>query len=99
MECFFLAMALYPEVQRKAQDEIERVLGPGRLPKMIDRPSLPYINAIVKEVLRWHPVAPMAVPHMSTADDHCGKYFIPKGSILMPNIWYVNLSTFTIPPI
>ncbi|GLI79146.1 hypothetical protein PoHVEF18_007474 [Penicillium ochrochloron] len=80
-------MALYPEVQRKAQDEIERVLGPGRLPKMADRPSLPYINAIVKEVLRWHPVAPMAIPHMSTADDNCGKYFIPKGSIIMPNIW------------
>lgn len=80
-------MALYPEVQRKAQDEIERAMGPGRLPKMADRPHLPYINAIVKEVLRWHPVAPMGIPHMSTEDDTWGKYFIPKGSIIMPNIW------------
>lgn len=82
-------MALYPDVQRRAQDEIERVLGPGRLPKMADRSRLPYINAVVKEVLRWHPVGPMGVPHMSTEDDIWGDYFIPKGSIIMPNIWYV----------
>ncbi|OOQ83920.1 O-methylsterigmatocystin oxidoreductase [Penicillium brasilianum] len=85
--CFFLAMAMYPEVQRKAQDEIERVLGLGRLPKMADRAHLPYVNAIVKEVLRWHPVAPMAIPHLSTEDDTWGDYFIPKGSLIMPNIW------------
>ncbi|CEJ61367.1 hypothetical protein PMG11_09902 [Penicillium brasilianum] len=85
--CFFLAMALYPDVQRRAQDEIDRVLGPGRLPKVADRSRLPYINAVVKEVLRWHPVGPMGVPHMSTEDDVWGDYFIPKGSIIMPNIW------------
>lgn len=82
-------MALYPEVQRKAQEEIERVLRAGRLPTMADRSRLPYINAIVKEVLRWHPVAPMAIPHMSTEDDTWGKYFIPKGSVILPNIWLV----------
>lgn len=80
-------MAMYPEVQRKAQDEIERVLGRGRLPKMTDRAHLPYVNAIAKEVLRWHPVAPMAIPHLSTEDDTWGDYFIPKGSLIMPNIW------------
>ncbi|CAL5871895.1 uncharacterized protein PFLUO_LOCUS6150 [Penicillium psychrofluorescens] len=87
IECFFLAMALFPGVQQKAQEEIDRVLGPSRLPKIADRAILPYIGAIVKEVLRWHPVAPMAIPHMSTADDFWGQYFIPKGSLIMPNIW------------
>ncbi|KAJ5808623.1 hypothetical protein N7474_009892 [Penicillium riverlandense] len=87
IETFLLAMTIYPEVQRKAQDEIDRVLGAGRLPKVTDRASLPYIDAIVKEVLRWHPVAPMGIPHMSVGDDICEGYFIPKGSLVMPNIW------------
>ena len=52
-------MALYPEVQKKAQAEIDIVIGPNRLPDFGDRPSLPYINAVVKEALRWHLVAPL----------------------------------------
>ncbi|PYH45575.1 cytochrome P450 [Aspergillus saccharolyticus JOP 1030-1] len=84
---FFLAMALYPDVQRKAQEEIDRVIGPGRLPVDADRANLPYIEAIVKEALRWHPVGPMGIPHRSMEDDLCEGYLIPKGSILLPNIW------------
>ncbi|KAJ5428015.1 Cytochrome P450 E-class group I [Penicillium cf. griseofulvum] len=87
IETFFLAMTLYPEAQRKAQDEIDRVLGPCQLPAAGDRPRLPYINALVKEVLRWQPVAPMGLPHASSEDDTWGEYFIPKGSLLLPNIW------------
>ena len=53
-------MALHPEVQKKAQAEIDAVVGPHRLPDFEDRRSLPYINAIiVKESMRWHPVAPL----------------------------------------
>ena len=51
-------MALYPEVQKKAQAEIDAVVGPNRLPDFRDRPSLPYINAIVKELSRWNLVLP-----------------------------------------
>ncbi|KAJ5378228.1 uncharacterized protein N7496_005637 [Penicillium cataractarum] len=87
IETFFLAMTLFPEVQRKAQEEIDRVLGPGRLPTVTDRSRLPYIDAIVKEVLRWHPVAPMGIPHMSVEDDRWEGFYIPKGSLIMPNIW------------
>ena len=47
-------MALYPEAQKKAQAEIDAVVGPDRLPNFEDRPSLPYINAVVKESMRWH---------------------------------------------
>jgi cytochrome P450 len=52
-------MALYPEVQKKAQAEIDAVVGPHRLPDFEDRPSLLYINAIVKESMRWHLALPL----------------------------------------
>ena len=52
-------MTLYPEVQLKAQQEIDRVIGRDRLPTFEDRSSLPYINAIVLEVLRWGVVGPL----------------------------------------
>ncbi|KAE8386676.1 cytochrome P450 [Aspergillus alliaceus] len=86
MSCFFLAMALNPDVQQKAQEELDRVVG-NRLPTFADRDSLPYINAMVKELLRWHPVVPTNLPHVSTHDDICQGYFIPKGSIILANIW------------
>ena len=49
---FFLAMLLYPDIQRKAQAEVDRVVGRDRLPEFSDEPSLPYVTALVKEVLR-----------------------------------------------
>lgn len=82
-----MAMMLYPEVQRKAQEEIDRVIGIGRLPGPADREKLPYVEAVVKETLRWHPVAPMGLPHASTEDDVYQGYFIPKNSLLFANVW------------
>lgn len=56
MTAFFAAMALYPDVQRKAQEELTRVIGAGELDQDGDQ-DLPYITAIIKETLRWgHPV-------------------------------------------
>ncbi len=52
-------MLLYPEVQAKAQAEIDAVIGNDRLPRFDDRESLPYVNALVLEVTRWHTVAPI----------------------------------------
>ncbi len=54
-------MAIYPEVQKKAQAEVDAVIGSDRLPVSADRPNLPYIDAVVKEVLRWNSVAPMGM--------------------------------------
>ncbi|OJI85071.1 hypothetical protein ASPTUDRAFT_54746 [Aspergillus tubingensis CBS 134.48] len=84
---FFLAMVLYPDVQRKAQEEIDRVVGTDRLPSFSDRDNLPYIDAMVKEALRWHSVTPMGVVHCSSEDDMYEGYFIPKGSQILPNQW------------
>lgn len=52
-------MVLYPDVQKKAREEIDRVVGPNRLPTFSDRKNLPYIEALIKEVHRWNPVAPL----------------------------------------
>jgi cytochrome P450 len=56
---FVLAMVLFPDVQRKAQEEIDRVVGPGRIPSFSDREHLSYLAAVYKELLRWHVIGPM----------------------------------------
>ncbi|EIW87255.1 cytochrome P450 [Coniophora puteana RWD-64-598 SS2] len=84
---FYLAMTLRPDVQRKAQAEIDAAVGPDRLPTADDLPSLPYIEALSKETLRWFPVAPLGLPHCTTEDDVYNGFFIPKGSIVQANLW------------
>ncbi|KAL0063098.1 hypothetical protein AAF712_010006 [Marasmius tenuissimus] len=84
---FYLAMTLHPEVLKKAQTEIDTVIGNDRLPGIEDRGQLPYIDALVKEVFRWNSVVPLGVPHRSVQDDVHEGYFIPKGSLIIPNIW------------
>ena len=90
LQSFFVAMSLFPEVQRKAQAELDSVVGPNRLPEYSDREALPYINAIVKEALRWQPVLPLSLPHYTMEDMEYSGYFIPKGTVLMPNSWCVQ---------
>ena len=89
VHAFLIAMALHPDVQKKAQAELDAVVGPNRLPQFSDRSALTYVNALVKEVLRWHIIAPVGVPHRSVDDDEYNGYFIPAGSIVMANAWYV----------
>jgi len=56
---FLLAMVLHPEVQAKAQADIDRIVGKDRLPDFDDRPALPYVDAILRETMRWYPVFPI----------------------------------------
>ncbi|KAF9500597.1 cytochrome P450 [Pleurotus eryngii] len=93
MMWFVLAMSLYPEVQRKAQEEIDRVVGRDRTPTFKDFDALMYIRAIVKETLRWRPVGPIGIPHRLVQDDWYEGYFLPKGTICMANIWGLNLDS------
>ncbi|KAJ6267521.1 cytochrome P450 [Bipolaris maydis] len=87
LSTFFLAMSLFPSIQVAAQSELDTVLGvPPRLPTAQDLPRLPYIEAVVKETLRWHQVAPMGLPHTNTSSDTYSGYHIPQGSILLANI-------------
>lgn len=90
MLTFFLMMTLHPDVQQRAQHELDRVVGLQRLPQFSDRNSLPYISAVIKECLRLHPVGPLGLPHRATREDiYKDQYFIPKGSIVIGNSWYV----------
>ncbi|RPD52417.1 cytochrome P450 [Lentinus tigrinus ALCF2SS1-6] len=91
MTAFILAMTLWPQIQTRAQAELDVVLGPSsswtRLPTFADRARLPYINAIVLEVLRWNPAVPLGLAHRVTQDDVYHGCFIPKGTVVWANIW------------
>ncbi|KAL4898945.1 hypothetical protein BDW74DRAFT_171862 [Aspergillus multicolor] len=86
MISFLIAAALNPEVQRKAQQELDRVVGAPTLPGYQHRAQLPYITALVQETLRWRPPAPVAAPHVADADLSWNGYSIPKGAYLLANI-------------
>ena len=87
MAAFFLAMAMNAEVQQTAHEELDRVIGRGRLPEFSDRDSLPYIDAVIKEVLRWCPVTPIGIPHRVMDEDVYNGMYIPKDSIIVANLW------------
>ncbi|CCM01198.1 uncharacterized protein FIBRA_03246 [Fibroporia radiculosa] len=89
LHSFFLAMMCYPEVQKKAQAELDAVIGSDRLPNLGDRDSLPFINAICTELHRWNPVNPLGVPHSLTEDDVYMGYLLPKGTTVLVNVWKV----------
>lgn len=97
LSSFILAIVTHPEVQVKGQREIDSVVGQQRLPDFNDRPFLPYITAIVKEVLRWSPVAPLGLPHMVTQDDEYNGYFIPSGTLVVGNTWAILHDPKTFP--
>jgi cytochrome P450 len=90
MAWWTLAMIAYPETQSRAHAELDAVIGRDRLPTFADYPHLPYLRAMVKEVLRWRPPAPFAAPHQSMEDDWYEGMFIPKGTTCIPNVWYMN---------
>ncbi|EMD31245.1 hypothetical protein CERSUDRAFT_100592 [Gelatoporia subvermispora B] len=89
IESFFLSMSVCPDVQRRAQEELERVVGPNRLPNSGDRPHLPYIEAVIREIYRWNPVAPLSLPHRLTRDDVYKGYHLRAGSIVFANSWAI----------
>ncbi|TPX14009.1 uncharacterized protein E0L32_000403 [Thyridium curvatum] len=88
LTAFMLAMVLFPEVQLKAQREIDSVVGTRRLPGFEDREGLPYIDALVKETIRWWPVAPMGFPHTVGKEISYNGLCIPQGALLLPAVWW-----------
>jgi len=90
MAWWMLAMVAYPDVQKRAQAELDAVVGRTRIPTFSDLHHLPYIRAMVKEMLRWRPVDPVGLPHLSTEDDWYNGMFIPKGTIMIANVWHLN---------
>ncbi|KAJ7499642.1 cytochrome P450 [Mycena latifolia] len=86
---FFLAMMLSPAVQAKAKKELDDVIGPDRLASINDKSPLPYIRSIMAEVMRWHPALPLGIAHSVSKDDIYEGMLLPKGSLMIPNVWYM----------
>lgn len=84
-------MTIHPEIQQRAQAELDLVIGCQRLPEYSDRPALPFIDCLTWECLRWNPVTPLGLGHYTTEDDIYNGYLIPKGTTVFPNVWWVAL--------
>ncbi|KAJ3791502.1 cytochrome P450 [Lentinula aff. detonsa] len=82
-------MTLYPRVQQKAHEELDQVIGRTQNPMFSGMKNLrlPYIRAVVKEILRWNPPLPVIVPRIALEDDWYENYFIPKGAAIPENLW------------
>ena len=87
-----MAILHFPQVLTKAQEELDAVVGPNRLPTYEDFDSLPYIQGIVNESLRYRPVAVLGgTPHQVTRDnvyesETGGNWFIPGGATVFANL-------------
>ncbi|PBK63903.1 cytochrome P450 [Armillaria solidipes] len=88
---FIVAMALFPDVQRKIQEEIDSIVGNNRLPSVRDRPSMPYVEATMKETLRWKPALPLSIARKSNQADYYKGHYIPEGTIVIPNVWAISI--------
>ncbi|KAF9262295.1 cytochrome P450 [Marasmius fiardii PR-910] len=84
LSIFLLAMTLNPECQRRAYKEIISVVGQDRFPDLSDRESLPYLECVLQETFRWHPIANL-IPHRVLEDDVYNGMFIPKGTVVLAN--------------
>jgi cytochrome P450 len=83
-----LAAVMFPETVKRAQDELDRVVGHDRSPHFDDLPQLPYLEAFVKEVFRWRSVAIISgQPHAPIQDDYYNGWFIPKNTWVQGNLW------------
>jgi cytochrome P450 len=87
---FIMAMAAYPDVLLKVQEEVDRVCGTSRMPCKDDIGSLPYVKACMLEILRWRPIIPLGVPHNTTANDTYGSYTVPIDTDIIVNTWRIN---------
>ncbi|KAJ7064665.1 cytochrome P450 [Mycena amicta] len=87
---FFVAMLANPHVMRKAQAELDAVIQPGFLPTFDDESSLPYVSALVLEVLRCYPINPIAMPHFTAQEDVYHGMRIPARSTVMANVWSIT---------
>lgn len=83
-------MLAYPDAQKRAQAEIDSVVGRSRLPSFSDMDHLPYLRAMVKETFRWRSPDPLGVPHSSCKDDWYQGLFIPAGTLCIVNCWALN---------
>ncbi|KAJ5094793.1 hypothetical protein N7456_010654 [Penicillium angulare] len=88
---FIFAMCAFPDVQKKAYEEINRIVGQNRMPDWTDKDEMPYCGAIVSESLRWRTVTILGgIPHAPIRDDVYEDYTIPEGTWIAGNVWSIH---------
>lgn len=90
MEWAMSLLINHPQVLKKAQAEIDAYVDPSRLLNESDMPNLPYLNCIISETLRMYPVGPLLVPHENSEDCVLGGYNVPRGTMLLVNLWAIH---------
>ncbi|KAJ0751260.1 putative flavonoid 3'-monooxygenase [Helianthus annuus] len=91
LEWILARMVLHPDIQARAQSEIDSVVGLGRPVSDVDLPNLPYLHAIVKETLRVHPPGPLlSWARLAIHDTHVGPHLVPAGTTAMVNMWAIT---------
>ncbi|XP_029376885.1 cytochrome P450 1B1 isoform X2 [Echeneis naucrates] len=85
-----LILVKYPEVQRRLQQEVDKVVDRGRLPSIQDQPRLPYVMAFIYEIMRFTSFVPLTIPHCTTADTSIMGYTVPKDTVIFINQWSIN---------
>ncbi|XP_003723543.2 cytochrome P450 2U1 [Strongylocentrotus purpuratus] len=83
-------MILHQDVQEKIHKELDDVVGRNRLPSLTDRPNLPYTEATLLEIQRFATITPLGVPHAPVQDTVLNGYDIPKGTVVLPNLWAIH---------
>ena len=91
LEMFVMAALENQDKIHTAQSELDQVVGRGRLPSPEDEGDLPYVRAVIEEVLRWRPIIIGGIPHASMREDVYNGYRIPAGSVIIPNNWSIHM--------
>ncbi|KAI3619486.1 cytochrome p450 [Moniliophthora roreri] len=87
LQTLVLFLTAYPDVQRKAQEELDRIVGDQRAPALHDLEKTPYIQAIIKETIRIRPVGPVGIPHATTSTEEFRGYVLPEGTAIFSNTY------------
>ncbi|KAJ7677806.1 cytochrome P450 [Mycena polygramma] len=87
LQSFILALAAYPDAQKTAHEEIDRVVGEHRMPSLEDLEHMPYIRAMILETHRFRPVAPTSIPHRNLNTEEYNGFVIPQGTTIFFNVW------------
>lgn len=87
---WFVPFSRYPDVQKRLQEEVDKVVGRNRLPSIQDQSHLPYLMAFIYEMMRFTSFIPVTIPHSTTTNTSINGYPIPKGTVVFINQWSLN---------
>lgn len=87
---WFAPLDRYPDIQKRLQEEVDKVVGRSRLPSIQDQPHLPYVMAFIYEMMRFSSFIPVTIPHCTTANTSINGYPIPKDTVVFINQWSLN---------